>query len=144
MVNKFDGHTKNQFITPADVADPEIWPTIPGPFVMVRPIGTPTTISHGSLTLHMPDQVQDDAKFLTNVGQVKVVGRMAYEESKEDENRFGYSKWCKEGDFVFWRKHAGNKLVYKGVIFNFLHDDEILGVIEDPEDISVYQNLVKY
>ena len=143
MVDRFDGHIKGQFTTPETRPDPEVKPDIPGPLIMVRPLEPEKTIKHGSLELHMPDSYADDAKFLTNVGRVYKVGDLAYQEVKPGENRFGNRMWCTEGDTVVWRKHGGTKIVYKGVIFVVLNDDEVLMRLENPEDIDIHKNLVR-
>lgn len=142
MVDRFDGHSR-EHTTPGEIPDPEVKPRICGPLIMVRPLEPAKTLNHGSLKLHLPDQYVDDAKFLTNVGRVYVVGNLAYEEARKDENRFGRQQWCKEGDYVVWRKHGGHKIVYKGVIFTILNDDEVLMTIEDPTDIDVNKNMIK-
>lgn len=144
MTSRFDGHYKNQNVTPNDVPDPEVMPEIPGPILLVRPRAAEDKIKTASgFELHLPDQYIDDAKFLTNVGQVKVVGDMAYEESRKGDNRFGRKMWCKEGDWVVWRKHGGHKIVYKGVIYVVLMDDEIVMKIPDPNAIDVNANTVR-
>ena len=142
-MNRFDGYHKQDNVTSKDTPDPETKPDIPGPLIMIRPLEPEKTIKHGSLELHMPDQYADDAKYLTNVGRVYKVGDLAYQEAKPGENRFGNRMWCQEGDHVVWRKHGGSKIVYKGVIFVILNDDEILMRLENPEDIDIHKNLTR-
>lgn len=143
-MSSFDGHIKQQFITPKEVPDPEVKPDIPGPIIMVRPLEPENTINTKSgFKLHLPDSYHDDARYLTNVGIVYKVGDLAYSEPKPGENRFGNRVWCKEGDTIVWRKHAGSKIVYKGVIFTILNDDEVVMRLQDAGDIDVHKNTVR-
>ena len=67
----------------------------------------------------------------TNVGLVLKVGPDAY----KDSNRFPEGPWCKEKDWVLFAKYAGSRIKIEGGELRLLNDDEVLAVIEDPEDI---------
>jgi co-chaperonin GroES (HSP10) len=54
----------------------------------------------------------------------------------KDEKRFPSGPWCKEGDFVLVRPHAGTRVKIHGREFRILNDDAIEGVVEDPRGIS--------
>ena len=54
----------------------------------------------------------------------------------KDEKRFPSGPWCKEGDFVLVRPHAGTRLKIHGREFRIINDDSVEGVVEDPRGIS--------
>jgi co-chaperonin GroES (HSP10) len=63
---------------------------------------------------------------------VMKVGPDAY----KDKKRFPSGPWCKEGDFVLVRPHAGTRVKIHGREFRIINDDAIEGVVEDPRGIS--------
>lgn len=54
----------------------------------------------------------------------------------KDEKRFPSGPWCKQGDFVLVRPHAGSRLVIHGREFRIINDDSIEGVVDDPRGIK--------
>jgi co-chaperonin GroES (HSP10) len=54
----------------------------------------------------------------------------------KDEKRFPSGPWCKEGDFILVRPHAGTRLKIHGREFRIINDDSVEGVVEDPRGIS--------
>jgi co-chaperonin GroES (HSP10) len=60
------------------------------------------------------------------------VGPDAY----KDEKRFPSGPWCKEGDFIIVRPHAGSRIKIHGREFRILNDDAVEAVVEDPRGIS--------
>ena len=54
----------------------------------------------------------------------------------KDPARFPSGPWCKEGDFVLVRPHAGSRLKIHGREFRVINDDSVEGVVEDPRGIS--------
>lgn len=71
-------------------------------------------------------------ELLTTVLFVVKLGPDCY----KDESRFPSGPWCKEGDFVLVRPHAGSRLKIHGREFRIINDDAIEGVVEDPRGIS--------
>jgi co-chaperonin GroES (HSP10) len=59
------------------------------------------------------------------------VGPLAY----RDEDKFPTGPWCKEGDWVIFARYAGARLDIDGGEIRILNDDEIVGIVNDPEDI---------
>jgi len=53
-----------------------------------------------------------------------------------DETRFPSGPYCKVGDFVLVRAHAGNKLKIFGKEFRVINDDSVEGIVSDPRGIS--------
>jgi co-chaperonin GroES (HSP10) len=54
----------------------------------------------------------------------------------KDTARFPSGPWCKEGDFILVRPHAGTRLKIHGREFRIINDDSVEGVVEDPRGIS--------
>jgi len=54
----------------------------------------------------------------------------------KDESRFPSGPYCKVGDFILVRPHAGTRLVIHGKEFRVINDDSVEGVVEDPRGIS--------
>lgn len=53
-----------------------------------------------------------------------------------DKERFPSGPWCKEGDFILIRPHAGSRLVIHGRSFRIINDDAVEGVVEDPRGVK--------
>jgi co-chaperonin GroES (HSP10) len=53
----------------------------------------------------------------------------------KDPNRFPNGAWCKKGDFVLVRPHAGTRLVIHGREFRLINDDSVEAVVADPRGI---------
>lgn len=49
-----------------------------------------------------------------------------------DPTRFPSGPWCKEGDFVLVRPHAGTKVEIHGKKFRLINDDSVEAVVSDP------------
>lgn len=71
-------------------------------------------------------------ELLTTVLFVVKVGPDCY----KDPSRFPTGPWCKEGDFILVRPHAGTRLKIHGREFRIINDDSVEGVVEDPRGIS--------
>ena len=121
---------------PEEVADPEVLPKIPGFHVLIRPVSVKSQTKGGIL---LPDSTKDDMSYLTTVGRVVSLGDLAY----MDKDKFPSGAWCNVGDYVCYGKHTGTKLLYKGVRFILLFDDQITMRVEDPKDLDPTFNLSK-
>lgn len=71
-------------------------------------------------------------ELLTTVLFVLKTGPDAY----KDEKRFPSGPWCKEGDFVLVRPHAGTRVKIHGQEFRIINDDSVEAVVEDPRGIK--------
>jgi co-chaperonin GroES (HSP10) len=69
---------------------------------------------------------------LTTVLFVVALGPDCY----KDPTRFPSGAWCKEGDFVLIRPHAGSRLVIHGREFRIINDDSVEGIVDDPRGIK--------
>jgi co-chaperonin GroES (HSP10) len=123
----------DEWITDEDIADPNPLPGIPGYHILVRPVSVKSATKGGIL---LPDSTKSDMAYLTTVGRVLKVGNLAYKDEK-----FANGPWCKEGDFVCYGKHTGNKFFYKGINLLLLFDDDIKMVVEDAKDLDPTFNL---
>ena len=79
----------------------------------------------------LSDNIVQEQQWTTNVGLVLKLGPMAY----EDKNKFPTGPWCKEKDWVIFARYAGSRLKIDGGELRILNDDEILGVVDSPEDV---------
>ena len=53
-----------------------------------------------------------------------------------DKTRFPSGPWCKKGDFVIVRPHAGTRLLIHGREFRLINDDSVESVVQDPRGIK--------
>ena len=53
-----------------------------------------------------------------------------------DKERFPSGPWCKEGDFILVRPHAGTRLLIHGKEFRIINDDSVEAVVQDPRGIT--------
>lgn len=108
--------------------DPAPLPKICGYNILVKPLGVKKKVGN----IHLPDSVRDDAQALTNVGRVLITGPEAY----QGERFTSQEPWCKPGDYVVFQKFRGVKILYKNVPLTLLADDEILMVVDKPDEIN--------
>ena len=73
----------------------------------------------------------DRARVATQVGYVLKMGDLCY----QDKEKFSTGPWCKERDWVIFARYAGSRMEIDGGEIRMLNDDEILGTIDNPEDI---------
>ena len=71
-------------------------------------------------------------ELLTTVLFVVKMGPDCY----KDKDRFPSGPWCKQGDFILVRPHAGTRVKIHGREFRIINDDAVEGVVEDPRGIS--------
>jgi|TARA_R110000824_G_scaffold125373_2_gene284440 chaperonin GroES len=79
----------------------------------------------------LADETRQRTQLATNVGYVLKVGALAY----ADESKFPEGPWCKAGDWVIFGRYAGSRIQIDGGEIRLLNDDEVLGLVNDPEDI---------
>ena len=123
----------DEWITEENVKDPSQLPEITGYHILVRPVSVKQTTKGGII---LPDSTKSDMAYLTTVGRVVKVGNLAYK-----DNKFEGKPWCKEGDYVCYGKHTGDKFLYKGVQLLLLFDDAIKMVVKDAKDLDPTFNL---
>ena len=78
------------------------------------------------------DITKQHEELLTTVLFVVKLGPDCY----ADKSRFPSGPWCKEGDFVLVRPHAGTRLKIHNREFRIINDDSVEGTVDDPRGIS--------
>ena len=73
----------------------------------------------------------DRARGATQVGYGLKMGDLCY----QDKEKFSTGPWCKERDWVIFARYAGSRMEIDGGEIRLLNDDEVLGTIDDPNDI---------
>ena len=73
----------------------------------------------------------DRARAAVQVGYVLKMGPLCY----KDEERYPTGAWCKPKDWVIFARYAGSRMEIDGGEIRLLNDDEVLGTIDDPNDI---------
>lgn len=89
----------------------------------------PGKVTRGGI--HLAKQTVDKERLSTVVGYVVKLGPDAY----KDDRKFPEGPWCQEGDWVIFGRYAGARIQIEGGDLRLLNDDEILAVIDNPEDI---------
>jgi co-chaperonin GroES (HSP10) len=85
--------------------------------------------SKGGIVL--AEETQRKSNLATVCGYVLKVGSLAY----NDESKFPTGAWCKEGDWIIFGRYAGARIPIDGGEIRLINDDEVLGVVSDPENI---------
>jgi len=81
--------------------------------------------------IYLPDEVIERESVATVCGYVLKVGSLAY----ADEVKFPSGPWCKEKDWIIFSRYAGARFKIDGGDVRILNDDEVIAVVQDPEDI---------
>lgn len=82
--------------------------------------------------LWKPDITKQYEELTTPVLFVLKMGPDAY----QDPVKFPSGPWCKVGDFILTRPHAGSRVKIHGKEFRIINDDAVESVVEDPRGIS--------
>ena len=117
-----------------DKDTPDVLPELPGFHVLVRPVSVKEKTKGGIL---IPNSTKEDMSYLTTVGKVIKICDLAY----NDTDKFPKGPWCKEGDYICYAKHAGQKIQYKEVKMILLYDDQVIMKVEDPKYLDPTFNL---
>jgi co-chaperonin GroES (HSP10) len=79
----------------------------------------------------VPNKVLEDGQVQTVVGYVVKQGPLCY----QDTEKFPTGPWCQPKDWIIFARYAGSRFRIEGGEVRIINDDEVLGVIDDPEDI---------
>lgn len=79
----------------------------------------------------LSEETQKKTQLATVCGYVLKVGELCY----VDAEKFPMGPWCKPGDWVVFGRYAGSRISIDGGEIRILNDDEIIGRVNDPEDI---------
>jgi len=103
-------------------------PTPTGYRLMVLPFSRKQKTKGG---LYLANETLEKERIATNVGYVVSLGPDAY----ADKDRYPGGACCQEGDWVIFGRYAGARIKIEGGDLRLLNDDDVLAVINDPEDI---------
>ena len=79
----------------------------------------------------LSDQTRQREQSATVCGYVLSVGPLAY----ADEVKFPTGPWCKKGDWIIFGRYSGARLPIDEGEIRIINDDEVLALIQNPEDI---------
>ena len=124
---------EEETFTPEDIHDnEEMHKKLPKPTgyrMLILPFSRKAKTKGG---IYLANETLEKERISTNVGFVVSHGPDAY----KDTNKFPEGAWCKERDWVIFGRYAGARLKIEGGELRLLNDDEILAVIDNPEDIQ--------
>ena len=103
-------------------------PTPTGWRILVMPFKVKEKTEDGII---IAQETLDRARVATQVGYVLKMGDLCY----DDKEKYPTGSWCKEKDWVIFARYAGSRMEIDGGELRMLNDDEILGTIDNPEDI---------
>ena len=83
----------------------------------------------------LTDKHVEERGYATVTALVLKMGPACY----NDEKRFPDGPWCKKGDWIIFGRYAGSRFGIEGGEVRILNDDEIIAVVNDPEDILQYK-----
>lgn len=116
----------------------EFWNDLPQPLfwrVMVMPV-KPREVSKGGIVLAR--QNVEAQEILNFVGKVVSLGPVAgVHERLGGDGTNPPAGFPKVGDHVIFGRHAGQRLLYRGVKLILVNDDELLGVVPNPDLLHV-------
>jgi len=82
--------------------------------------------------IHLAESYVEKERLGTNVGFVVSLGPDAY----KDKNKFPNGAWCQARDWVIFGRYAGARIKIDGGDLRLINDDEILAVVNNPEDVE--------
>jgi co-chaperonin GroES (HSP10) len=103
-------------------------PTPTGWRILVMPFKVKEETKGGII---IAQETLDRARVSTQVGYVLKMGDLCY----EDKEKYPTGPWCAEKQWVIFARYAGSRMEIDGGEIRMLNDDEILGTIDNPEDI---------
>ena len=124
---------KETIISPESVQEDEsLLEQLPSPTgyrILILPFSQKAMTKGG---IALAESYVEKERLSTNVGYVVSVGPDAY----KDKNKFPNGAWCQEKDWVIFGRYAGARIKIEGGDLRLLNDDEILAVINNPEDVT--------
>ena len=103
-------------------------PSPTGYRILVLPYAGPKKTKGG---LYLADTTQETIQMTTVCAYVLKMGDLCY----KDKEKFPNGPWCNKGDWVIFGRYAGSRFKIEGGEVRILNDDEIIGKINNPEDI---------
>ena len=81
--------------------------------------------------IYLSEKTHETIEMTTVVGYVVKMGDLCF----KDKQKFPNGPWCKEGQFVIYGRYSGARFKTRYGEHRILNDDEIIGTINQPEDI---------
>ena len=81
--------------------------------------------------IYLSEKTKETIEMTTVVGYVVKMGDLCF----KDKQKFPTGPWCKEGQFVVYGRYSGARFKTRYGEHRILNDDEIIGTINQPEDI---------
>lgn len=129
-----DGESGAEWVN-EDIERPaEFWDELPKPILwrlLVMPV-KPKERSKGGIVI--PVQAQDAQQYLNYIGRIVAMGGCAY----KSERFAGETQFPEVGDYVVYGRYAGQPMSYKGVKLLTINDDEVLGIVKNPDSLQVH------
>ena len=97
--------------------------------ILILPF-TQKSVTKGGI--HLADSYLEKERLGTNVGFVVSLGPDAH----KDKNKFPNGAWCQERDWIIFGRYAGARIKIDGGDLRLLNDDEVLAVVNNPEDVQ--------
>ena len=89
------------------------------------------------VTFWNPEVSRNEDKLSSVAALVCAVGPQAYTgENSDGTDRFPAGPWCRVGDWVVIPRQNSFLCQYNGIAMAILPDDKIIGVIQDPKDVT--------
>jgi len=104
-------------------------PTPTGYRILILPFSQKQTTKGGIV---LADSYLEKERLGTNVGFVVSLGPDAY----KDKNKFPNGNWCQERDWIIFGRYAGARIKIDGGDLRLLNDDEVLAVVDNPENVE--------
>lgn len=108
--------------------------------IYVRPEELTTFVDDKGETkkMYLPETVSALDKWRNCTALVVSQGPECYKTGrfKEDFEKGIDTRWCKVGDWVVIPRNEGTQVNYRGVPMQFIPDDRVLAIIEDPSHVT--------
>lgn len=96
-----------------------------------------TPDKQGSIITAEVTKKQDELKSVAAL--VCAVGPQAYKGTNEDgTEKFPEGPWCRPGDWICVPRHSSFLVKYRGVAMALIPDDKVIGVIQEPADLTEF------
>ena len=132
LEEKYQDVKEKEPLNPDNIQKSQL-PTPSGWRLLVLPF-TPREKTKGGILI--AQESLEKLRIATNCGYVIKMGPLAY----HDHDKFPTGPWCKTGDWIIFARYAGSRLPIEGGEVRILNDDEVLGVIKNPESILHHNN----
>ena len=124
-------------VTDRQVPDPSPLPEVGGDWVLVRPVDTKVDKIKNVL---LPEEFQDDVKYLHNVGRVLAMGPKVFKKMDGTEVEW-FKGGLKVGDIIQWQRFVGDRFRYNGVALSLIKDTAIKLKVNDQKSLDPMSNV---